>query len=273
MGERLKDRVAIVTGAGSILAGTGNGKATAIVFAREGAKILAADYKLEAAEETKKLIEQEGGTCISCYADVSSASDCQKMIETCIEKFGRVDILHNNVGMGGYDGPVELAEEIWDKTMAINLKSMFLTCKYALPYMEKQGSGVIINISSLSAIRCQPAPALAYSVSKAGVIALTREVAIQYADKGIRCNAILPGLMKTPMVEYYNPDAYGDGSVELMWQRRDAMSPTGKQGESWDVAYAALFLASDDSKYITGTTLLVDGGLAQTQRSWPSEKK
>jgi NAD(P)-dependent dehydrogenase (short-subunit alcohol dehydrogenase family) len=273
MGERLKDRVAIVTGAGSILAGTGNGKATSIVFAQEGAKIMAVDYNLEAAEETKRTIEGEGGTCIAFYADVSKASDCQKMVETCIEKFGRVDILHNNVGMGGYGGPVETPEEIWDKTMAINLKSMFLTCKYALPYMENQKSGVIINISSLSAIRCQPAPALTYSVSKAGVIALTREVAIQYADKGIRCNAILPGMMKTPMVEYYNPDAYGDGSVELMWQRRDAMSPTGKQGEPWDVAYAALFLASDDSKYITGTTLLVDAGLSATQRSWPSEKK
>ena len=152
MGERLKNRVAIITGAGSILAGTGNGKATAVVFAREGAKIIATDYNLEAAEETKRIIEQEGGTCISFYADVSKASDCQKMIDTCVEKFGRVDILHNNVGMGGYDGPVELAEEIWDKTMTINLKSMFLTCKYALPYMEKQGSGVIINISSLSAI-------------------------------------------------------------------------------------------------------------------------
>jgi len=273
MGERLKDRAAIVTGAGSILAGTGNGKATAIVFAREGARIMAVDYKLEAAEETKRLIEQEGGTCISYYADVSKASDCQQMVETCIEKFGRVDILHNNVGMGGYGGPVELPEETWDKTMAINLKSMFLTCKYALPYMEKQGSGVIINISSVSAIRCQPAPALAYSCSKAGVIALTREVAIQYAAKGIRCNAILPGMMKTPMVEYYNPDAYGDGSVELMWQRRDAMSPTGKQGEPWDVAYAALFLASDDSKYISGTTLLVDAGITATQRSWSSEQK
>ena len=139
MGERLKDRVAIVTGAGSIMAGTGNGKATAIVFAREGARIMAADYKLEAAEETKKLIEQEGGECITFHSDVSKASDCQKMVETCIQKFGRLDILHNNVGMGGYGGPVELSEEIWDKTMAINLKSMFLTCKYALPYMEKTG--------------------------------------------------------------------------------------------------------------------------------------
>lgn len=120
----------------------------------------------------------------------------------------------------------------------------------------------------LSAIRCQPAPAVACSVSRARVIALTREVAIQYAAKGIRCNAILPGLMKTPMVEFYNPQAYGDGDVELMWKRRDSMCPTGKQGEPWDVAHAALFLASDESKYITGTTLLVDGGISQTVRSW-----
>jgi len=264
----LKDKVAIVTGAGSILAGVGNGKATAIVFAREGAKVMAVDYNLEAAEETRRLIEEEGGECITFKVDVSKASDCERMVEACLEKFGRIDILHNNVGMGGYGGPVETSEEIWDKTLTINLKSMFLTCKYVLPHMEKQGSGVIINISSLNAIRAQPAPAVAYACSKAGVIALTREVALQYAAKGIRCNAILPGLMKTPMVEFYNPDAYGDGDVELMWRRRDAMCPTGKQGESWDVAYAALFLASDESKYITGTTLLVDGGIAGTIRGW-----
>jgi NAD(P)-dependent dehydrogenase (short-subunit alcohol dehydrogenase family) len=268
MGERLKDKVAIVTGAGSILAGIGNGKATAIVFAREGAKVMAVDLNLEAAEETRRLIEEEGGECFTFKVDVSKASDCEKMVEACLEKFGRIDILHNNVGMGGYGGPVETSEEIWDKTLAINLKSMFLTCKYVLPHMEKQGSGVIINISSLNAIRAQPAPAVAYACSKAGVIALTREVALQYAAKGIRCNAILPGLMKTPMVEFYNPDAYGDGDVELMWRRRDAMSPTGKQGEPWDVAYAALFLASDEAKYINGTTLLVDGGIAGTIRGW-----
>ncbi len=268
MGERLKDKVAIVTGAGSILAGIGNGKATAIVFAREGAKVMAVDYNLEAAEETRRLIEEEGGECFTFKVDVSKASDCERMVEACLEKFGRIDILHNNVGMGGYGGPVETSEEIWDKTLAINLKSMFLTCKYVLPHMEKQRSGVIINISSLNAIRAQPAPAVAYACSKAGVVALTREVALQYAAKGIRCNAILPGLMKTPMVEFYNPDAYGDGDVELMWRRRDAMSPTGKQGEPWDVAYAALFLASDEAKYINGTTLLVDGGIAGTIRGW-----
>lgn len=267
MGERLKDKVAIITGAGAIGPGMGNGKATAILFAREGARVMAVDINPEAAEETKGIIEQEGGQCITFKADVSQASDCQKMVETCIEKFGRLDILDNNVALGSHGGPVEISEETWDRVMNVNLKSMFLTCKYALPYMEKQESGVIINIASIAALRAEPSPLLAYSVSKAGVIALTREVAIQYADKGIRCNAILPGLMKTPRIERYYTDAWG-GDIEEMWRRRDAMSPTGKQGEPWDTAYAALFLASDDAKYITGTTLLVDGGISQTVRSW-----
>jgi len=268
MGERLNGKVAIVTGAGSIGPGIGNGKATAIVFSREGARVMAVDYNLEAAEVTRRLIEKEGGECITLKVDVSKAGDCQSMVETCISKFGRADILHNNVGMGGFGGAVETEEEIWDKTMVVNLKSMFLTCKYALPYMEKQGNGSITNIASLTSIRCQGAPSIAYSVSKAGVIALTREVAMQYAAKGIRANAILPGYMKTPMVEFYNKEAYGGGDAELMWQRRDAMCPTGKQGESWDVAYAALFLNSDEAKYITGTTLVVDGGVTKTTKQW-----
>jgi len=268
MGERLKGKVAIVTGAGSVIPGMGNGKATAILFAREGARVMLVDYNLEAAEETKRIIYEEGGDCTTFKADVSKASDCQSMVETCVQKFGRVDILHNNVGIGGYGGPVETSEEDWDRMIDVNLKSMFLTCKYVLPYMEKQSSGVIINISSVNAVRCQPAPSVTYACSKAGVIALTREVALQYATKGIRVNTILPGLMKTPMVEFYNPQAYGDGDVELMWKRRDAMSPTGKQGEAWDVAYAALFLASDEAKYITGTTLIVDGGSTGTMKQW-----
>jgi NAD(P)-dependent dehydrogenase (short-subunit alcohol dehydrogenase family) len=140
-----------------------------------------------------------------------------------------------------------------------------------LPQMEKQGSGVIINISSIAAIRAEPAILFAYAISKAGVIALTREIAIQYATKGIRCNTILPGLIRTPRVERYYKTAWAD-SVEAMWRRRDAMSPTGKQGEPWDIGYAALFLASDESKYVNGTTLVVDGGLVQTIRSWPPEE-
>ncbi|HEY50959.1 MAG TPA: SDR family oxidoreductase [Dehalococcoidia bacterium] len=272
MGKRLKGKAAIITGAGVIGPGMGNGKATAITFAREGARVMSVDINPEAAEETKRVIEGEGGQCLTFQADVSKASDCRKMVETCIEKFGRIDILDNNVALGSHGGPVEISEETWDRVMNVNVKSMFLTCKYALPHMEKQGSGVIINIASIAAIRAEPSSLLAYSVSKAGVIALTREVAIQYAARGIRCNVILPGLMKTPRVERYYKGVWGS-NIDEMWRRRDAMSPTSKQGEPWDIAYAALFLASDDSKYITGTTLIVDGGLVRTMRSWSPEAK
>jgi NAD(P)-dependent dehydrogenase (short-subunit alcohol dehydrogenase family) len=267
MGERLKGKAAIVTGAGSIGSGMGNGKATAILFAREGAQVMLVDFNPGAAEETKRIIDEEGGNGIVFKADVSKSSDCKSMVEKCIQTFGRIDILHNNVALGAHGGPVETSEEDWDRVIDINLKSIFLTCKYALPYMEKQGSGAIINISSIGALRASPYPTLTYAVSKAGVIALTREVAIQYAAKGIRANAILPGLMKTPRIAYYYKSA-SDWDVEEMWRRRDAMSPTGKQGEPWDIAYAALFLASDEAKYINGTTLIVDGGLTNTMRHW-----
>ena len=261
MGERLKGKAAIVTGAGSIGPGMGNGKATAILFAREGAQVMAVDCNLEAAEETKRLIDEEGGDCIVFKADVSKSEDCKSMTESCLRHFGRIDILHNNVGISSRAGIDGTSEEQWDRVMNINLKSMFLTCKYALPHMEKQGSGVIVNIATIHAIRV-PAPTIAYSVSKAGVIALTREIAIQYAAKGIRANAILPGLMKTPIVESMAKTTSSEDLDEL-WKRRDARCPTGKQGDAWDTAYAALFLASDEAKYITGTTLVVDGGITQ----------
>lgn len=257
---RLKEKVAIVTGAGSVGPGMGNGKATAILFAREEARVMLVDYNPEAAEETKRLIDEEGGESIVFQADVSKDSDCRSMVEKCIKIYGRIDILHNNVGIGSFGGPVETSEEEWDRVMRVNVKSMFLTCKHTLPFMEKQGNGSIINISSLVAVRVLPSPSVAYATSKAGVIAFTREVAIQYAAKGIRANVILPGFMKTPTQEYYGTKAWG-GTAEEMWRRRDAMCPTGKQGEAWDIAYAALFFASDEAKYITGTTLMVDGGI------------
>ena len=260
MGKRVKGKVAIVTGAGSIGPGMGNGKASAIVYAREGARVMLVDYNLEAAEETKHLIDEEGGDCITFKADVSKSSDCQSIVEKCIQTFGKVDILHNNVGIDIPGGVVEMSEEDWDRMMNVNLKSMFLTCKYVLPYMGKQGSGSIINISSINAIRTLPYLSVAYCASKAGIIALTREIAIQYASKGIRANAILPGLMNTPMVVASLTDAYG-GNVEEMTKIRDAMSPTGKQGDAWDTAYLALFLTSDEARYITGAALVVDGGL------------
>jgi len=262
MGERLKGKVAIVTGAGTISAGIGNGKAAAILFAREGARVMAVDCNLEAAEETRRLINEEGGDCAVFEADVSKSADCKSMIENCIQTFGRVDILHNNVGIVSRAGIDETSEERWDKVMNVNLKSMFLTCKYALPHMEKQGNGAIVNIASIHAIRV-PRSSIAYAVSKAGVVALTREIAIQYAAKGIRANAILPGLMKTPIVESMAKQSYS-GDINELWKQRDARCPTGKQGDAWDTAYAALFLASDEAKYITGTTLVVDGGITQT---------
>jgi len=266
MADRLANKVAIVTGAGSIGPGMGNGKATALLYAREGAQVVLVDCNAQAAEETKHLIDGEGGDSIVFQADVSKDSDCKNMVEKCVSNFGRIDILHNNVGIGSFGGPVETSEEEWDKVMRVNLKSMFLTCKHALPFMEKQGNGSIINISSLVAVRVLPSPAVAYAASKAGVIGLTREVAIQYAAKGIRANVILPGFMKTPTQAFYGTKAWG-GNVDEMWRRRDAMVPTGKQGEGWDIAYAALFLASDEAKYITGVTLLVDGGITNIMSS------
>ena len=263
MARRVAGKVAIVTGAGSIGPGIGNGKAAAIVYAREGASVMLVDNNLNAALETKSWIDNEDGICFSFRADVGNSADCKNIIEECIKKYGRLDILHNNIGIEIPGGIDEISEESWDKVLNVNLKSMFLLCKHALNYMEKQRSGSIINISSINAIRTLPALSIAYSVSKAGVIALTREIAVQYAPKGIRANAILPGMMNTPMVTAALTGAYG-GDVEQMNIMRDRMCPTGKQGEPWDTAYLGLFLASDEAKYITGASFIVDGGLTCT---------
>ena len=265
MGDRVKGKVAIVTGAGSIGPGMGNGKASAILYAREGAQVMIVDRNLEAAEETENIIKGEGGDCITFKADVTKAGDCKSMVEKCIESFGRVDILHNNVGIAILKGAVELNEDEWDRVVAVNLKSMFLTCKYALPYMEKQGSGSIINIGSVAGIRAMAIPGVSYEATKAGVIGLSRDIAIQYAPKGIRANTIMPGYMRTPMIDASVKDAYGKDAEEAH-KRRDAMCPMGHQGDAWDTAYAALFLASAEAKYVTGAALVVDGGITCTHR-------
>ena len=259
MAGRVEGKVAIVTGAGSIGPGIGNGKASALVYAREGARVMAVDLNPAAAEETGRLIKEEGGECLAFQADVTSAADCQAMVAKCLEAYGRIDILHNNVGIVEPGGPVEASEESWDRVMRVNVKSMFLTCKYVLPVMEKQRSGAIVNISSMAGI-IVPYAAVSYTASKAAVIQLTRSVAIQYADKGIRANAILPGYLNTPMVEVSLTESYG-GNTAAMMAQRDALCPTGKQGDAWDVAYAALYLVSDESKYVTATSLIVDGGI------------
>jgi NAD(P)-dependent dehydrogenase (short-subunit alcohol dehydrogenase family) len=262
MGERLNDKVAIVTGAGSIGPGWGNGKAVAVLFAREGAKIIAADINEDAARETKDIIEHEGGECLAVATDVSQADQVAGMVAQCIAQYGSVDVLHNNVGIAEVGGPVELSEAAWDRVDKVNLKSMFLTCKYVLPYFIDQGHGAIVNVASIAGIRWMGVPYVAYSATKAGVLGLTRSIAMQYAAQGIRCNAILPGLMDTPMVEHSLQGAYADGDVQEMKDIRHAQCPMGHMGDAWDVAYAALYLASDNAKYVTAAELVVDGGVS-----------
>lgn len=261
MVDRLKDKVAIVTGAGSVAgSGVGNGKACAIVYAREGARVVAADIDRDAALETQRIIEAEGGACIVQAADVSKSDDCRRLVQACVDAWGRVDVLHNNVGITASGGPVDFEEAAWDRMMNVNVKSMFLMAKFALPHMERQGCGAIVNVSSINAWRAIPFPKAAYAASKAAVIALTTDIAIQYAAKGIRANVVMPGLIRSPLVESNNVKLYG-GDLAEMWRKRDAMSPTGKQGQAWDVAHAALFLASDEAAYVNGVVLPVDGGI------------
>jgi NAD(P)-dependent dehydrogenase (short-subunit alcohol dehydrogenase family) len=260
MEQRLKGKVAIVTGAGQTPGDTiGNGRAISLLFARAGARVLAVDLNGESARETQALIQQEKGEALALAADVSRGEDCRRMAETCVQAFGRIDILVNNVGIGrGDHGPVKLKEEDWDNIFNVNLKSMFLTCKAVLPYMEKQESGSIVNISSAAAVCAFPL--LAYKTSKAGVNALTHSIAMQVARKGIRVNAIMPGLMNTPMAIEEISRARGINKEDLIKERNSRVPLKGGMGTAWDTASAALFLASDEARFITAVVLPVDGG-------------
>jgi NAD(P)-dependent dehydrogenase (short-subunit alcohol dehydrogenase family) len=260
MAGRLAGKVALVTGAGTRGDGVGNGKACALLYAREGARVLASDVDMDAAAATAEQIRREGGECVAFQADVSRFDDCKAMVQECVSRFGRIDVLHNNVGITNSGGPVEYEEAQWDRMMNVNAKSVFLTAKFALPHMELQRSGSIVNIGSINGVRTIPFPKFAYAASKAAMIAMSREIAIQYAPLGIRSNVVLVGLIKSPIVVQNNTRLYG-GEVEEMWRKRDAMSPTGKQGEVWDIAKASLFLASDESQYVNGAVLPVDGGI------------
>ena len=261
MADRLSGRVALVVGAGSSAPGWGIGKATAVLYAREGASIFACDVNAAAAEETVELIRSEGGVAEAFTADVSDGAQVAALVHACVERFGSVDVLQNSVGVVTLGGPAELIEDAWDRCHAINVRSFFLTTKHVLPHMERQGRGAIVNVSSVGSIRWTGISYLAYATSKAAVNQLTQSVALEYAARGIRCNAVLPGLIDTPLVQASLAGAY-DGDPETVRATRDASSPTGRMGDAWDVARASLFLASDESSYVNGHLLVVDGGLS-----------
>lgn len=264
MGKRLEGAVAIISGAGSSGPGWGNGKACAVQFAREGAQVFAVDINTEAVAETKAIIDQEGGDCVIYNADVTDSDSVSRLVAACVETYGRIDVLHNNVGIVEPGGPEEIKEENWDRLMNVNVKSMYLTAKNVLPYMVEAGSGSIINVSSIASFYSLGYPCVSYCASKGAVNALTRNIATQYAKHQIRCNAILPGLMDTPLIRGAVSEAYED--VEVMVSERDALCPMGKMGDAWDVAHSAVFLASDESRYVTGIELVVDGGLTLTMK-------
>src|SRR5882724_9239934 len=248
---RLKGKVAIVAGGGASGAVIGNGQATAILFAREGARVLCADAVLERAQATADMIASEGGTAAALRADVSKAADCKAMVQAAVERYGRLDILDNNVGVSVRADVLEVTEEQWDRVMAVNVKSIMLTSKYAIPHMIRGGGGSIINISSIAGLRAnQSTP---YSTSKAAVVGMTRSMAGDHGRQGIRVNCIVPGLVYGPMVAPRMDEA-------LRERRRDA-SLLGTEGTGWDIAWAAVFLASDESRWITGVALPVDAGL------------
>ncbi len=250
MSGRLASKVAIVAGAGASGAVIGNGQATAILFAREGAKVLCADAVEERARATVEMILKEGGTASAYRADVSKAADCKAMVHAAVERYGRLDILDNNVGISVRADVLEVTEEQWDRVMAVNVKSIMLASKYAIPQMRKTGAGSIINISSVAGLRAnQSTP---YSTSKAAIVGLTRSMAGDHGREGIRVNCILPGLIYGPMTAPRMDE-------DIRRKRREA-GALGTEGTGWDVAHAALFLASDESRWITGVALPVDAG-------------
>jgi len=269
MADRYKGKVVIVTGAGSVPGPAdrdlvGNGKASSILYAGEGARVVLVDVNRDAAEETRRVIEAEGGVCSVFRGDVTRASDCQAMAKHCIETFGRIDVLHNNVGImtPHQAGIMESVEEDWDLVMNVNVKSIYLACRAVIPKMIEGGGGCILTISALAAVSHGLPDIFIYGVSKAAVNALTKCLAAELAGNKIRVNCVMPGLIDTPVVyQEHGQKRYG-GDMETMRRDRNERVPMKRAGSSWDIARAAIFLNSEDASYVTGQILAVDGGLA-----------
>ena len=259
---RLQGRVALVTGAGSVGPGWGNGRAIAVRFAEEGALVFGSDRDAGRLVETTQRVAAAGGTMATADCDVTSSESIAAMVAQCIERFGRIDVLVNNVGGSARGGPVEMDEAVWDNQVDQNLKSVFLACKHVLPHMVRQGGGAIVNISSTSGLRWTGAAQIAYASTKAGVIQFSRALAVQYAAERIRVNTVVPGQLHTPMVEVRLAGQRAGGDVEALLKQRQSRIPLPFMGDGRDTAAAALFLVSDEARFITGVELVVDGGMS-----------
>ena len=247
----LEGKVALVSGGGAAGDGIGNGRAAAILLAKAGARVVVADRDLKLARRTVEMIESAGGQAIAIEVDVTRSADCAALVKTAVERFGRVDLLDNNVGIGSRGSVVELGEDEWRRVMQVNVETMFLVAKHAIPAMKRAGGGAIVNVSSISALR--PRGLTVYSVSKGAVIALTRAMAVDHGPDGIRVNCVAPGPVYTPMV-------YQKGMSAAARDQRRKASVLGIEGTGWDIGHAVRFLLSDLARYVTGHVLVVDGG-------------
>jgi len=251
----LSGKVAVVTGGGAAGDGIGNGRASAILLAKAGARVVVVDRAGELAERTVAMIKEVGGEAVAFEADVTKAADCAAVVKAAETRFGRLDLLDNNVGIGSRGSIVDETEESWRRVMQVNVDTMFLAAKHAIPAMRRAGGGAIVNVSSISALR--PRGLTAYSVSKGAVIALTKAMAVDHGREGIRVNCVAPGPVYTPMV-------YSRGMTDTVRDRRRKASTLGVEGTGWDIGHAVRFLLSDYARYITGHVLVVDGGTTLT---------
>jgi NAD(P)-dependent dehydrogenase (short-subunit alcohol dehydrogenase family) len=261
MTPRFHNKVAIVTGAGCVGAGWGNGRAIAVRLAQEGARVWAVDHEPDRLAQTLELAGEARSSIRTWTCDVTSNDDVAAMADACLQAFGTIDVLVNNVGGSAAGGPVEMSEAVWDTQVDVNLKSVFLTCKHVLPTMLAQRCGAIVNVASTSGLRWTGSAQVAYAATKAGVIQLSRVVAVQHAAQGVRVNTVVPGQLHTPMVESRLAQQRTGGDVNALLAQRQKRIPLGFMGDGRDTASAVLYLASDDARFITGTELVVDGGM------------
>lgn len=262
---RLEGKVALVTGCGSRGPGWGNGQAIAVLLARQGARVFGVDVDPLAGQATAARIGEEGGIVCIEQVDVTSEAAVRGMVGDCLARFGRIDILVNNVGRSEPGGPEEMSSEVWAEQLQLNLTSAYLSCKYVLPRMKEASAGSIVNVSSVAGLRYVGKPQVAYAAAKAALAQFTRTTAVIYAPHGVRLNCVVPGLMFTPLVQRL-ADKYAQGDFEGFVEHRHRQVPMGRMGDAWDVAHTALFLASDESRYITAQEIVVDGGLTAATR-------